>query len=183
LRAAGHRGAIAARLADDRRRFTGNRRFVDRGHAFDHFAVRRNDVAGFDQHDVADFERGRRHQPIALRIARTGHELGLSLGALPPQRLGLRLAAAFGDGFGEVGEQHGEPQPQNDLKLEADMLAAGDEIADQNHRGQRRDDLEHEHHRILHQRPRIELDEGGADRRHDDLGIEQRRYRHALAQM
>ena len=30
---------------------------------------------------------------------------------------------------------------------------------------------------------RIELDEGRADRRHDDLGIEQRRDRRALAQM
>jgi hypothetical protein len=57
LRAAGHRGAVAAGFADDRRRFAGDRRFVDRGHALDHFAVRRNDVAGFDQHDVADLER------------------------------------------------------------------------------------------------------------------------------
>ncbi len=64
----------------------------------------------------------------------------------------------------------------------SDMAAAGDEIADQDHGRQRGDDLEHEHDRILHQRARIELDEGGADRRHDDLRIEQRRYRHALAQ-
>ena len=35
------------------------------------------------------------------------------------QRIGLRLAAAFGDRFGEVREQHGEPQPQDDLELEA----------------------------------------------------------------
>ena len=98
-----------------------------------------------------------------------------------PQRIGLRLAAAFGDRLGEVGEQHREPQPQDDLELEADVCAAGDEIADQDDRGQRGDDLEHEHHRILDQRPRIELDEGRADRRHHDLGIEQRRHRHPLA--
>src|SRR5262249_9344850 len=49
------------------------------------------------------------------------------------------------------------------------------------HGGQRGDDLEHEHHRILDQRARIELDESRADRRHHDLGIEQRRNRHALA--
>src|SRR5262249_10259125 len=61
------------------------------------------------------------------------------------------------------------------------MLAAGDEVADQDHGGERGDDLEHEHHRVLDQRPRIELDEGRADRRNHDLGIEQRRDRHALA--
>ena len=122
------------------------------------------------------------HQPIVLRIACLGQQLGLGLGALAPQRVGLRLAAAFGDGLGEIREQHGEPQPQDDLELEDDVSAAGDEIADQDHGGQRRDDLEHEHHRILDQRARIELDEGGADGRHDDLRIEQRRYRHALAQ-
>ena len=41
---------------------------------------------------------------------------------VPPQRIGLRLAAAFGDRFGEIGEQHGEPQPEDDLELEADVL-------------------------------------------------------------
>ena len=96
----------------------------------------------------------RGHEPIVLLVARTRDQLGLGLGALPAQRIGLRLAAALGHGFGKVGEQHREPQPQNDLELEADMLAAGDEIADQDHRRQRGDDFEHEHHRILHQRPR-----------------------------
>jgi hypothetical protein len=32
------------------------------------------------------------------------------------QGRGLRLAAAFGDRFGEIGEQHGEPQPEIDLE-------------------------------------------------------------------
>src|SRR5215472_3711111 len=80
-----------------------------------------------------------------------GQQLRLGLGALAPQRRRLRLAAALGDRLGEIGEQHREPQPQHDLKFEADMLAAGDQIADQDHGGERRDDLEHEHHRILHQ--------------------------------
>jgi len=35
------------------------------------------------------------------------------------QAVGLRLAAAFGDGFGEVGEQHGEPEPDRELHDEA----------------------------------------------------------------
>ena len=182
MRAAGNRRAVAARLADDGRRFAGNRRLVDRGHAFDHFAVRGNNVAGFDQHDVADLERGRRHQPIVLRSPEPVNSLAW-VSVRAGAAVGLRLAATFGDGFGEVGEQHGEPQPQNDLELEADMLAAGEKIADQDHRGQRGDDLQHEHHWILDQRAWIELDECGADRGQDDLGIEQRRYRHALAQI
>ncbi len=41
-RAAGDRRAVAAALADHRRRFAGDRRFVDRGDAFDHLAVARD---------------------------------------------------------------------------------------------------------------------------------------------
>ena len=36
------------------------------------------------------------------------------------QKLGLRLAAAFGDRLGEVGEQDREPQPDRDRDVEAD---------------------------------------------------------------
>ena len=58
LRAAGDRRTVAAGFADDRRRFAGDRRFVDRGDAFDHLAIRRDDVTGFDQHDVAHLQAG-----------------------------------------------------------------------------------------------------------------------------
>ena len=50
-----------------------------------------------------------------------GHGLGLRLA----QRVGLRLAAAFGHRFGEVGEQHRQPEPERDLQLEAELAAAG----------------------------------------------------------
>ena len=36
-----------------------------------------------------------------------------------PRKVGLLLAAAFGQGFGEVGEQHGEPEPYRDRQDEA----------------------------------------------------------------
>ena len=62
LRAAGDGRAVAARLADDRSRFTGDRRFVDRSDAFDDLAVGRDQIAGFDQDNVADLERGARDQ-------------------------------------------------------------------------------------------------------------------------
>ena len=48
-------------------------------------------------------------------------QLGLALGAGLAQRVGLRLAAAFGHGFGEIGEQHGEPEPEDDLEGEAEI--------------------------------------------------------------
>ena len=37
------------------------------------------------------------------------------------QDSGLRLAAPFGDGFGEIGEQHREPEPEDDLEGEAEV--------------------------------------------------------------
>ena len=126
LRAAGHRRTVAAGFADDRRRFAGDRRFVDGSDAFDHFAVRRDDVAGLDEHDVTDLQAGAGHQ-LELGAVVAGQKLGLRLGARLAQRVGLRLAAAFGDRFGEVGEQHGEPQPDDDLQREAEIAAAGHE--------------------------------------------------------
>ena len=169
-------------FANDRRQLTSNRRFVDRGHAFDHVAVGGNQVAGFDQDQVPNLEAGAWDQPVILLVAGPGDQLGLSLGALAAQRVGLRLAASLGNSLGEVCEQDCEPQPEDDLEFEADVLAAGYQIADQDHGGQRGDDFEHEHHRILHQRARIELDERGTNGGHDDLRIEQRRGWHALAQ-
>ena len=141
LRAAGDGRAVAAGFANDRRRFAGDRGFVDRSHALDHLAVGRNDVAGFTSTMLSTLSSVDGNQSIVLRIARAGNQLGLRLGALPPQRFGLSLAAPFGDRFREIGEQNREPQPQNDLKFEADMFAAGREIADQDHSRQRSDNL------------------------------------------
>ena len=128
LRAAGDGRAVAAGFADDRGGFAGDRRFVDRGDAFDHLAVGRDDVAGLDEHDVADLQAGAGHQ-LEVGAVVAGEQLGLRLGARPAQRIRLRLAAPFGDGFGEIGEQHGEPEPEDDLEGEAETAAAGDEIA------------------------------------------------------
>ena len=99
------------------------------------------------------------------------------------RRCGLRLAAALGHGFGEIGEQDGEPQPNNDLEGETKMLAAVHPVADEDNGGERGDDLDHEHHRVLHHQARVELGEGRADCGHDDLGIGQRCDRRPLAQL
>ena len=70
---------------------------LTRSHAFNHLAIGWDQVPGFDQHEVADFEVGARHQPVVPLAALTGEELGLCFSALAPQRLRLRLAAAFRD--------------------------------------------------------------------------------------
>ena len=139
--------------------FAGNRRFVDRSHAFDHFTIGGDHVAGFYENEIADLEVGARNETVALLVAGAGDQLGLRLGTLPPQSVGLRLAAPLGDGFGEIGEQHREPQPKNDLELKFDLAAAGDQVANEDHRREDGHDLEHEHDRIFDQRARIELDE------------------------
>ena len=180
LRAAGHRRAVAAGLTDDGGRLAGDGRLVDRGDALDDLAVGRDEIAGLDQHDVADLQAGAGDELVVLGIRRL-QQLGLRLGALAPQRIGLRLAAALGNGLREVGEQNRQPQPQDDLEREAKVAAPRDQITNEEDGGQDRDDLEHEHDRVLDQRARIELDECRADRRDDDLGVEQCRYRHLLA--
>jgi hypothetical protein len=65
------------------------------------------------QHHVAGAQLGGGHGLVFLAVLQAlGHGLGLGLA----QRVGLRLAAAFRHGFGEVGEQHREPQPERDLE-------------------------------------------------------------------
>ena len=59
--------------------------------------------------------------PSAVRHA--GDRVGSGLA----QRRGLRLAAPFGHRLGEVGEQHGEPQPQRDQTGEHVLAGACDE--------------------------------------------------------
>ena len=54
----------------------------------------------------------RRHPDEQLRL--------VSVRVLP-QRIGLRLAATLGNRLGEIGEEHGDPEPQDDLEGEAEI--------------------------------------------------------------
>ena len=67
LGAAGDRRAIAAALADDRRRLAGDGRLVDRGDALDDLAVAGDELAGLDDHQVALAQRRRRDRLLACR--------------------------------------------------------------------------------------------------------------------
>ena len=112
-RAAGHGRAVATRLADHRRRLTGDRRLV---HARDPLRStspsRGNHLAGRDHDLVADAEEtelgtssrepsGRRRCAfVSARICR--------------RVVRLRLAPALGHRFGEIREEHREPEPGRD---------------------------------------------------------------------
>ena len=121
-RAAGDRRAVAAGLADDGRRLAGDGRLVDRGDALDDLAVGRDHLAGRHDDDVVDRSAATRApaRVAAVRQPAVGHRLGAGLA----QRRGLRLAAPLGHRLGEVGEQHGEPQPGRDEAGEDVLLAA-----------------------------------------------------------
>ena len=159
--------------ADHRRRLAGDGSLVDRSDAVDHLAVRGDDVACLHQHDVADLETRARH-PLVLRTVGAGEELRLRLGTCAPERFRLRLAAALRHRLGEVPEEHREPEPEVDLEGEAQVGMPNDKVAQEEERGQRRHDLDDEHHRVMNERPRVELPECGAERRHHDRGVQER---------
>ena len=75
---------------------------------------------------------------------------------------GLRFAAAFRHRFGEVGEQHREPEPDRQLRDEPAQGWLGGKNA---HRRQRRADHGHKHDRVLDHQARIQFLERVADRR------------------
>ncbi len=167
-RARGHRRSVAARLADHRRALAGDGGLVDAGDALDHLAVGRDEIAGLDQHDIADAERAGGDGLDRIALEALGVEFGL--GGAQARR--LRLAAALGQGFGEGAEQHGQPQPDDELQLEADRQAVMAD--DQQHGQQRRDAGGDEHHRIAHELRRRKLEEGLADRGQQQIGGEER---------
>ena len=159
--AAGHRGPVAARLAEHRGGLAGDRRLVDDGDALDDVAVAGDDLVRGDDAAVAERELGGRDGlGRAVGVEAVGDRVPAGLA----ERVRLGLAAAFGDRLGEVGEQHGRPQPEGDQSDEdagpGDELDGGDDGAD----------LDHEHDRDADHRPRVELDErlphrGAQDRR------------------
>ena len=101
---------VAARLADHRGRFARDGAFVDRGQSLDDLAVGGDRVAGDALEEVAlagaselltmcDWPSGSmRFAGVSSRVLRSA--------------VGLRPAAGFGDGFGEVGEEERSQQDE-----------------------------------------------------------------------
>ena len=170
---AGDGRAVAAGLANDGRGFAGDRQFVDRGDPFDDVAVARDDLAGFDQHDIAQPKIERIHPfDDAAEVFGIDVALGAGVAARAAQGVGLRLAAPLGDGLGEIREQHREPEPGGDLAGKHRRAVVGHEIANEEQGHHQRHRLGDEDDRVLRQGPRVELAQGVDRRGGDDLAVE-----------
>ena len=76
-------------------------------------------------------------------------DVGDGVGPGLAQRVGLGLAATLGHGLGEVGEQHGEPQPGGHQPGEEVLLARRrPEVAQPHDGGEDASDLDDHHHRV-----------------------------------
>jgi uncharacterized low-complexity protein len=114
--------------------------------------------------------RGRHSLALAAAVEQAaGGGFGLGLA----QSVGLSFAAAFRHGFGEIGEQHREPEPEGDLEGEAGEGRTGNDIAGRQDGGHRGAYFHHEHDGVLHHEARIQLDERVLERAPDDRRIEQ----------
>jgi hypothetical protein len=108
-RAAGDGREVAAGFADHWRRLAGDGRLVHRGNAFDDLAVGRDDFTGMNQDEVTLAQIGGRNGVPLGGGVRTLELLRPGLLLETAQAGRLRLAAAFGQRLGEVGEQYREP--------------------------------------------------------------------------
>ncbi len=173
-RAAGYRAEVAAGFAYHRRALAGDGAFIHRGDALDHLAVAGNEVARLHQHHIVLAQAGTGHQSVLFAILRAGQFLGLdiALGLAHGSRLGA--AAAFGDRLGEVGEQHGEPQPQRHGQDEAGRrFAVSAQRLEEQQRRQYAADPHHEHHRVLHLLLRTQFLERVHHGLFDDVALKQ----------
>ena len=107
--------AVAPGFTDDRCTFAGNRSLVNRGDAFNNLPVGRDQIAGFNQHEITALQLRSGHFAPNLQFG-AGHQLRFKVDLHPAQCVGLRFAAAFGNRLCEIGEQQREPEPQIDLE-------------------------------------------------------------------
>ena len=97
---------------------------------------------------------------------------GLGVGLGPAQTGRLGLAPPLGHRFGEVGEQHGEPQPGSDLTDQAGLRARRAQVADEDQGRQQGGDGGDEDHRVAEQHARVELAERVHRRLAKDRAVE-----------
>ena len=165
--AAGHRRAVAAGLADDRRRLAGDGRLVDRADALDHLAVGGDHLARDHLDHVVALQLGRRHVlELAVQRLAVG-DRGRAGGA---QGVRLGLATALGDRLGEVCEQHRQPQPERrSCPRTRGRPCAAEQVDEEDPGRDDAADLDDEHHRVVRLQARVELGERVLDRRPDDV--------------
>ncbi len=171
---AGDGREVATGFTDDRSRFAGDGRFVHRGDTFDDFAVGRNGFLSLDDDDVALTQIGcLNHFPLGTEM-RLMQLLGPGFLLEAAKRSGLRLAAAFGQRLGKIGEKHGEPQPDGNHQDETGRcFALATEGLQPQDGGQDAADVDDEHHRVTPLHGRIQFPEGIGDGRQGQRRIEQ----------
>ena len=153
--AAGNGRAISAGFANNRSGFAGDGGFIDGSDAFDDFAVAGNHFAGGHQNEIACFQL---RAGDFFFTAGCGEAASESFGASLAERFRLRFAAAFGHGFGEIGEKNGKPEPERDLEAKAETRGAICNTVDEIDRGDYGADFDDEHDRVLIENARIELE-------------------------
>ena len=119
-RARGHRRAVAARLADDRRASPVIAASLTEAtpSITSPSAGMRSPVSTRTISPARSCEAGDLSQVSPTPSSRLAHELRLGVA----QRCRLRLAAPFGERLGEIAEQDGEPEPEDELDLEAEAV-------------------------------------------------------------
>ena len=123
-RAAEHRRPVAATFTDDRSQFAGNRGFVHLGHAVDHLAVDRDDVAGLHQHDIADVQRFAGHrlvEPVLAPVVRHDQALGRDVALQPAQAPRSREGTGLRRGHARRQGEQGQPEPECHLPDECGL--------------------------------------------------------------
>lgn len=167
-RIAGDRRTVPSRLADDRSRLAGDGCFIDRRDSFDDFTVTRYELAGLHLHHITAAQAACRYDPITVAGPQACFQpLCARLEAVRP-----RLAAPFGQRFGKVGEQHGEPQADGNLRRHR---AAHRRIrCKAQQRGEDGGYFHHQHDRRTNQLTRIEFEQslphGGLAERSERAG-------------
>ena len=156
--------AVAAGLADHRRRLAGDRRLVDAGDALDDVAVAgdRSRPASTTTRSPCRRSRGRapapRRAPVAPASSRPGG------GRRCPSRARRSASACAlprpsATASARLAKTHGQPQPDGDRPGEHGR------VGDRQHGGEDRADLDDEHDRVAPQRARVELAQRVGQRR------------------
>ncbi len=116
-------------------------------------------MAGLHDDPVASFQRcGNRF----LNFAAVEQAIGRRFPARLAQGIGLRLAARLGQRGREVGEEHGQQEPdvQGDEVGDAHLAAKPHEPREREQQAQHCPDFDHKHHRVLPLDVRPEHKEG-----------------------
>lgn len=160
-----------AAFLQDRSGFAGDGGFIYGSHAFDDFPVVGNEFASLDQHQIALFQFiGVDDGFRAVRAQNAGLHVLLRFF----QAFGLRLAPAFGHGFGEVGEQQRDQQNDGyDGVVGRKVAAVAAEDVREEAQQQRHHEtyLHHEHDRVFDHVRGVQLRNGSYQRRFQNICV------------